>query len=805
MEPIDKAAEAFARIVSDIGDYRSSIISEQDTRMKVIDLILIDVLGWPRAEIHAEEPSGRGYIDYKLTVNGLARLVVEAKRDARDFDLDHRSAGRAYKLCGPVFQGSDVKEGIEQAIRYCGQKNAELACVSNGREWVVFRGSRLGDGRDTMDGMAFVFPSLDAIGSKFALFYDLLCYEAVTDFRYRAYFQEAEGRAIRTHGFRRAVRSPESRRLLPRDTLSTHLERVMSSFFRRLSGDDDPELLMKCFVVTRESHAADERLARISEDLAARIRDIDTDSGEQLKELVERVRSTQRNEFVILVGTKGAGKSTFIDRFFSYILPLHLRRECIVARVDLRDSKGDEAGIVTWLDQRLLETLESAVFGDEAPSFDDLQGMFFDEYKRRKAGTLRYLYERDKDAFKIDFGQHVERRREERPHEYIQRLVSHVVRVRRKIPCLIFDNADHFTIEFQERVFQYARSIYESEICLVILPITDRTSWQLSRDGALRSFENESLFLPTPAPNTVLRKRVEFLEERLADERREPGKGYFLARGIHLSIDNLTAFTAALQAIFLTSGDPAWWIGNLANNDIRQCLEIAKGVVTSPHLEVHELVSTYVAGSNLHVPSYKVKRALIKGSYDIFPGELNPPVRNIYAMDDETEATPLLGLRLLRLLQDAQESDVDETFVTLEQVIEYCRAMLIDPLVTTAWLRHMLEAGLCLSYDPTVTDIRHAGRIEVSPAGLQHLRWGTRDHDYAQAMLEVTPLVDRVAFDQLTSLMKRPHSDVWRIKLDHFVSYLISEDAKHCRIPDHEAYVTQKQLASELRRMIADE
>ena len=45
--------------------------------------------------------------------------------------------------------------------------------------------------------MAFVFGSLEGVKAGFKLFYDLLAFESVTDNRYRALFQEAEGQPIR--------------------------------------------------------------------------------------------------------------------------------------------------------------------------------------------------------------------------------------------------------------------------------------------------------------------------------------------------------------------------------------------------------------------------------------------------------------------------------------------------------------------------------------------------------------------------------------------------------------------------------
>lgn len=804
MDNIESAAADFAVILSEIAEYQDTIVTEQDARFKVIDRILVEVLGWPRNEVATEDRAGTGFVDYKLTIGGFARAIVEAKREARAFGLGGRNTGQAYKLDGVVFRDESIREGIEQGIRYCGQKNAELACVTNGSEWVVFRGSRLGDGRDSMEGMAFIFTSLGAIANEFKRFYDLMSYAAVREFRFRAHFQEAEGRPIRPVVFRRALRDVESQRLLAGTPLAADLDRVMTSFFRRLSGDDDPDLLAKCFVQTRESVDADRRLARISEDLAGRIRSLDTGSAEELTALVERARATQRNEFVLLVGTKGAGKTTFVDRFFKFVLPGELVGQCVIARVNVADSEGDEDGIVNWLDQHLLETLERAVFQDAPPTFEELQGMFFDEYRRWSEGSLRHLYERDKESFKIEFGRHIEKRREERPHEYIRRLVGNVVRVRRKVPCIVLDNADHFTIDFQEKVFQYGRSVYEESMCLVIMPITDRTSWQLSRQGALKSFENESLFLPTPAPKIILKKRIEYVQERVAEEKREPGRGYFFGRGIGLKIEDLNAFTAALQAVFLKSGEVAYWIGNLANMDVRQSLEIARQLVASPHLHTEELLKTYVAKESVYVAPWRLRQALLRLKYDIYPSQ-HPFIRNVFALENDLESTPLLPVRLLQLLRDAHRTDPNNPFVSVDQAVEYCRAMQIDPADTMRTLRKLLESALCLSYDPTVTQIEQAGRIELSQSGYQHLRWARREKDYVMTMREVTPIVDHATYDRLVQLGRQPRKEVWREELGTFLDYLCNEDERWCMVPDHAAYASQRVLVSEFQRVLPGE
>ena len=119
MEPIDRAYEVFVENLNQIDEYSDSIETEQDTRLKVIDRILVDVLAWPYEEIYTEPRSGNGYIDYKLTVNGFARFILEAKRDGKELGVKDQTPGRSFKLNGPVFKSLTIQEGISQAIRYC--------------------------------------------------------------------------------------------------------------------------------------------------------------------------------------------------------------------------------------------------------------------------------------------------------------------------------------------------------------------------------------------------------------------------------------------------------------------------------------------------------------------------------------------------------------------------------------------------------------------------------------------------------------------------------------------------------------
>jgi len=763
----------------------------------IIKPILTNVLEWQSEELTPCKTVTPPHRCIRLCIDGGSRAAVIIQDES--LGLTGRNADRPYRLDGPVLATPEATNAIRQACMVCGMKNCELAIITTGSEWIIFRGNRLGDGKDTLEGLAFAFPDMEAVKQHFKLFYDLLARGPVTELRYRAHFQEAEGQPIRSRSFGKVLRMPHSLRPLDRGKLAADLDRVMDSFFKRLVGDKDPEMLLKCFVVTKESAIAEDKIARISEELVGRIKTLDTRTSDTLGELIHKVQVTHNNEFVLLVGTKGAGKSTFIERFFDSVLDSGIRDECVRVYVDMKKCSGSEHRVIEWLNDTLLEKMERAIYADSDPDYNELLGMFFDEYCRWSKGPYKHLYESDESQFKIEFGRHLERKRVEKPHDYICRLMRHIVNNRKKAPCLIFDNADHFPIEFQERVYQYAQSLFESTTCLVIMPITDKTSWQLSRQGAMQSFESvTSLFLPTPLAKTVLEQRIKYLERKSADEDEERGRGYFLGQGIHLELTQLKAFARCLQQVFIETGRASRWVGSLSNHDIRRSLELTRSIMASPYIKVDELLTLYITKDAAAIPEYDIQRAIIRGNYNFYPVDSNQFVQNIYSLRTEIGTSPLLGLRILQALFDAHHREVQgtESFVAVAQIFDYFQATTIERRAVSLWLDAMLKTGLCLSYDPTHTGIEQVQKVEISPAGRQHLLWGASDENYIGSMMEVTPINDPATYDTIKNAPRDNKTIEWVMKTVAFTQYLLDEDKSYVQIPDHESYQGQHRLTN---------
>ena len=458
-------------------------------------------------------------------------------------------------------------------------------------------------------------------------------------------------------------------RLLSKSQLAIDLDQVFSGFFSNMSGETDPDMLAKCFVESKESREADNTLQKITDNLINQIDIVSSAEGFELQEQIRIAVETRTGEFVLVIGNKGAGKSTFIDRFFRLVMDQDLRKQCLIIRVDLADSTGDLGTISGWLTDKLKDEIERSLFTDGIPTYEELQGMFYKEYQRWRKAEYKYLYENNKDQFKIKFGEYIATFVKENPASYVIFLLEHSIVARKRMPCLIFDNTDHFPQQFQEHVFQFAQSIYRAVFSFVICPITDRTIWQLSKSGPFQSYRTRSFYLPVPSTKDILTKRVRFIREKLDEEESTSGR-YFLDKGIRLRVEDIHAFARCMEDLLISTDYISRMISWIANHDIRRSLQISQRVVTSPVIGIDELVRVYLTNNSLSIKPFQIKKALVNCDYSNFYQENSDFVLNLFSIRPDQITSPLVKLSLLRILSDRenQYQGQDEAYLTVEDI-----------------------------------------------------------------------------------------------------------------------------------------
>lgn len=799
---IEQAYERLLKLKPDIEAALAAKPNESDTRLKVLDRFLFKVLEWKHEAVFTEPPTASGYIDYLLTIGERrGAMVLEAKKTGRLEPATKSKDLMTVTLSGPVVK--PLMPGIKQAMGYALENGVAVAAVTDGNTWLIFRASRT-DGSKPLEGKGILFPALETVIANFAKFVELLNVTTIVKRLHLAHLAAADGLAVPEAEQQIFVLDPGEASMKSRDPLASDAALLFQQFFSRLSNDKDREMLRDCFVETSESQRADFELEKIVQRVLNNISSLETSQGSALQNEIERVITTRRSETVLLVGNKGAGKSTFIDRFFEQVLPRPLREKCIVARVNLEEYHADPKGIVLWAILQLREKLEAAVCATNPPGYDELRGIFFTEYQRLSTGPRKHLYETDRNKFRDEFGRHIEARREQHPDEYVRLLLGWAAAGHQKLSCLIFDNTDQFSAEVQDTVYQLAHSLESAAPVFNIVPITDRTVWRLSKAGALQSYSAKSFYLPVPDAKEIISRRVNFLKGKVKDEPKA-AESYFSRRGFQVKVNDLAILADAVGKVFVENDYVSGFIGRLGNFDIRRMLKIAERIFLSPELAIDDIIKSKFSGQDVATDRVRTHRALIRGEYDRFNERENEFVSNLFQTNPQQPGPPLLGYYILwilrRQLQSARnnkEENIEASHWAVSDFIQFFEGCGVAEELVVAAVNRLYDRRLVEALDPNVQHVTVADKVAIKDSGIAHLELLLTSPVYIDQMGLVTGFSEVFARDEIKkALFAGKFSDI----REQFLRYILKIDSGRITISSNELYAQLKMARTQIERL----
>ncbi|MEZ5790058.1 MAG: cold shock domain-containing protein [Nitratireductor sp.] len=813
MEETDIAYGKCSAIAEEALKHLDKIRSEEDTKIRIINRMLTECLGWAFADVAAETAHENGYSDYLISNNGKGALLVEAKRiGALEITTAEKNKVRHFKLAGPALAKS--MSGIDQAARYSMPNGLPISVLTDGIAWIVFKTFVQGENFKSKE--AIVFPSLEAVLNDFLLFFELLAKSSFERKLYNRIFDQVHQPRLAVSRTLFAALPPDEIKINQKSDIASALDRIFALFFSRLTGDQDEDMLIDCFVESRESRFADYALEKMTASVLGNLSPVDRDVDEELSTFIEAIveidpDQQDSGQSVFIVGPTGAGKSTFLARFFKRTLSNALRKRCIVTRVNCLDSSGRTDTLLSSITETLIRSLERNLYPSGHPTFFDLQGLYHSEYIRRAEGSDAQLYSRDKGAFKEKFGEYLNKAVQEDRESYLKRLLTDVVHNRKQLPILLFDNIDEFTIEFKTVIFQFAQSLRRhAQHCLLIFPLTDKSAWSFSKTDIFGIYQSRSFFLPTPSPREVLRKRIDFLKSRLAEVKDDPTGGtYFTARGIKISIPNLEAVAKVLENVFVDQENTAQILGEITNYNIRRTLALSRRIITSPVLQIEDILNSYITGADVTTSFSKFMNALLKGDWESYKRGDQHEVFPIFDVDADVRQSPLLALRILALLQSIAQASrtLDQRHLSVQSILDYFDALGGYETAIDRCMLRLLEGGLIEPYDSSVRDLAPAQKLAISASGAAHFRLATCNEVFCEQMAITTPIGNPEIVARIKALNSGNGPILDRLyQIRHeFITYLIDEDRKH--LSDDIAspqYESQRQLVDLLRQLGRD-
>lgn len=811
MVNIDIAEHNLKLVLADIEADLANIESEEDSKVKIINRIFNECLGWSFTQFKCEGKHDCGFSDYVLKIDNSPVLVVEAKRiGILGIESAVIDKYKTLKLSGSSLKKS--LPGIQQAFSYASEEGISISVVTDGISWIVFK--TWVQGANYKEKEAFVFPSLESIKNSFNVFYELLSFEMFSNKTYNILFDKIHNsRSNLTIPLKAALEIDEIN-ILKKSPIAFDLEKIFHGFFTQLIGDDNSEIMNECFVESNESRIADYSLEKITHSIINNLPADKNKVGVELSELiqvnVQRKLPSESDMSVFIVGPTGSGKTTYIDRFFSKILPSSTRDHCLTLNINCLDATGDDSTTTRWVTEKLISLLENDLFDDGYPEYKDLQGMYFGHYKRMSSGYLKKIYENDRAAFDVKFSEFLETEIKENRENYLEQLLHFTVHNRRKLPIIVVDNTDEFPLEFKVKIFQFCNA-YKRKItfCMLMFPVTDKSAWSFSKTDIFTIHQSRSFFLPTPSPREVFRKRIDYLNKKLVIADTIEKKEYLTNKGIRIELKDVSKFAQVLEDVFVENNFTAKTLGELTNYNIRSIMSLSKRIITSPVMRIEDLISSYVTEEPI---SYsKFIDALIRGDYEAYRISTGDDfgVVSIFKVNSSRISSPLLMLRILALLRVTKLSgrDVEERHCTIQSIVQYFEALGADSIDIQNSLSELVSLKLIESYDPSASVMDDNQRLAISYKGLAHFELATKNNVYFYQMAITTGITDPEIMATIRTYYKsnRSFGEITTNVRKKFSEYLIHEDEKFITsTQDKEQFECQRDLIINIKSFSVD-
>ncbi len=686
--------------------------NEAKTRLLIIDEVL-DILGWSKSEYEPELATAvGGYTDYRLTIEGQARLIVEAKRVgiisplSRAIQSPEYTNSFLYNNYGP-----EMKSLLDQCLNYCSHTGVPYALATTGEVWIIMAGFKYGIEWGKLK--SFVFHSLDDVLSRFGSFYGLISRDAIKN---NSLEEKFGGMLIIKPSI--AIR--------PREHVNQTSEvgqapnrQVIRAFFDEFMGDitrpGQEKLLQQCYVDNHELNEFSRDLQQILQ-YDAVIDELEFPIEEADEPVLEKeleLQSASSNpKTILLVGNVGAGKSTFVHRFVRYEARPDQNVCTIIdlinhATTNIVHDRAEEQRLAEMVLDRLAKEFQEKI---DPYSLVVLRGCFEIEigrFKKQRQALLKldqttyelreeeYIYELSRDKYKHLVG-------------YIK-----YARKKRFKFWIVFDNVDRGSDTYQHFIYSFAHQLAADANCVTLITLRQDTFLEAQEAGFLDVRSSDIVFqINAPEFRQVISKRRKYID-RMIDRGEIPRQfktHVSLMRLLNWHLNHLVLDQNDFIRLFITT---------FSLNNLRYGLAMLRDYYTSYHSTFHEFYRNYENETNYdNLPSFNYKlehnrfiQALMLGnSWDY--QEEKSDIFNIYSVEPLEKISHFLMLRILAYLGLKHSNTSSKHSIRYEKVS--------NDFISLGYQRHhinnaivkLLYAGLAVSPNLPAIPIMDA-KIEV--------------------------------------------------------------------------------------------
>ncbi|MGD1451576.1 P-loop NTPase fold protein [Vibrio harveyi] len=736
-----------------IGEY-----SESDTRSKLIDKMLYN-LGWDEDDIKREERcvESNTFLDYKLTTTTPC-FIIEAKSTAVHFEFPVAQNKQYYKIGGVLSNCKVLKNAMIQARDYANSKGILFCAVTNGTSYVFFRSGNQ-QGIDWADQTALIFRDETEIEKHFKLFCQSLAKASIESGDMIDSIPVKYGLSNTSANYQKlnlehlsTVRNKERNPLFP------FIGEIVHRVFQDLASKSaESEILEHCYVDSPKK--ADRRNPYI--DISSTPLTVSKkDAGDFQRKITTSLKAGKiaHKEIILLLGSVGVGKSTFIQRFRK-----------VLAKKDI-----DENGIWIYVNFKHFsdtgDNLDEFVFGQistilsedyahlEVDNWSFLKQVYHSEYNKLKSGVLAPLYKKSPEEFELKFSEKVELWIEQSPASHTTRQLKTASNRFNRSVFLVFDNADQLNPKTQNDIFLIAEKLTTDIECYALLSMREESYWKTRDSGPLNAFHTTAYRVQPATFEQVLSKRFKYARNLI--ENKDFADQMFDTKdsGIEVTSEDLIrVFDRLVKTLLGSDKRYIKYIESMAARDTRRALDTVAAFMVSGHTNLAAIIrdERKPQPKGFPIPFHEFLNAIILRDLETY-SEGRCDVINMFNTSGGADSSNFSRLIVLgKILHSKSATNYLGTgFVAIENVIADCNTLGVPPEVTSSILSTFNSKRIIETEKSIKDEETSSSHVRATSSGIYYIEELLKDFSYLEVVLLDTPIRDNKSYKKMKKLHK---------------------------------------------------
>lgn len=791
---MDKALKQFDEFKEIIANYTTNHYSEADTRVKFIDPVLTNILGWDefkhieREENHLVDKERR-CIDYLLSLQEPI-LVVEAKKNLKEFEIPTTTKRIHYSLNGVVQTWKNAWSTIKQVQEYCIRKGARYALVTNGHQYIAFKAICERD--SWLDGQALVFGSLEILRENFTLFYESLSRETIAQDKLTdVAFPRKKSIA------RQKVRSLIN---ITNSGYRNKLFSVLDNAFRNTLLDiqeniSNPNFLKECYCSSVDAMRYSGHLNALLVDPLPFFRTpIEEVRPGHKKDTFDRTFKSitfSQTPLFVCMGGKGVGKTAFLHWYFEEELSEAAKSDTIIIFCDYRTIECNIEELHALTIKLIIEKLTSKT-ESKTTGFYQRYEIFRKKIDTELKGTFQPFIKNKED--KERYISQLLQKYQDDSLEHLKAIVDYLRNKIKTKVVVILDNLDQKDHPLQEKLFQIGNELVYGANIIVVVALRESSYNRMTSTSSFNAFSSKEFHIKAQNIDLILEKRLAYLRNRLSTEK----VSLPISGGKTLEIEDLDRFLKLIRRSLLDkdTADHAILecITCVSNGDIREQLKMIYSFLTSGQTKIDDYFWNYSRNVNTIIPFHEVLHSLLLEDRKIFEEGNNYRFMNIFEPAPTKNSSHFTGLRMLEYIinglgqsGELKTSDFVITKDTFNEFIDYGWAELEIEFHIKRFLKYnlLISESVDVENDDLLgKEVLLNGNYALTKCGFYYRKVLHTTFSYYSTMACDTSLTDiQLAMEIKTELTKglhKPKVDLLiRKKIaELFLNYLSSHEKK---------------------------